>query len=118
MTTIVKRAAQQIIYCVALEPDSVDLQNDVVSAEDIETAAHRYLRESRVVGNMHIAKAEAEVVESYIAPVDFDLDGQKVLKGSWVMAVKVHDAALWAAIEAGEYTGISIGGSGVREPIE
>lgn len=109
---------KKIIYCVALEPETLDLQDDIVSAEDIETAAHGYLADHRVVGDMHITKASASVVESYIAPVDFELEGQKVLKGSWVMAIKIHDEEMWAGVVAGDYTGVSIGGSGVRVPVD
>lgn len=56
-----------------------------------------------------------ELVESYIAPQDLDLDGlltgQDIIrKGSWVMAVHVTDDDLWQQVKDGEITGFSIGG--------
>jgi hypothetical protein len=108
----------RIVYGVVLEPDSEDLQGDIIDSDTIEKAAHAYLRESRVVGDSHMVQAEAEVVESYIAPADLQMGEQTVRKGSWIMAVKVHDDELWAAVKKGEMTGFSIGGFGTRSAVE
>lgn len=105
---------RQLIYGIVLEPDTVDAQGDIVRAADIEKAAHAFLIHSRVVGDMHTRPAEAEVVESYIAPADFTLGGQVVKRGSWVMVVHVSDPELWAAVKDGKYTGFSVGGFGRR----
>lgn len=107
---------KQIVYGIVLEPDTVDAQGDMIGAADIEKAAHMFLVHSRTVGDMHKRQAAAEVVESYIAPVDLTLGGQMVKKGSWVIAVHVTDPDLWAAVKAGEYTGFSVGGFGRRIP--
>lgn len=112
---------KQIVYGVVLEPDTVDAQEDVMLAEDIEEAAHKYLAESRTVGSRHAKPIKAVPVESYIAPVDFHGEGQYgnqiVKKGSWVLGVKVLDAREWAKVESGEYTGFSVGGVGEREQL-
>jgi DNA adenine methylase len=107
---------RRLVYCVVLEPETVDLQDDIVSFDTIEKASHTFLQRFRVVGDQHCVKADADVVESYLAPVDFEMEGQLVRKGSWVMAIKVHDDELWAAVKSGEYTGFSIGGTAVRVP--
>lgn len=111
-----KDEAKQIVYGVVMQPDVPDSAGDWQSAEDIEAAAHRYLAESRKHDVQH---EEEEVgvrpIESYIAPVDMKIAGASVLKGSWVMAVKVLDPEIWAAVEKNELTGFSIGGTGVRE---
>lgn len=112
---IIKAAAKRLVYGVVYEPDVVDLHGDYTTAEEIEKAAHTYLREYRLVGDQHVELADAEVVESFIAPVDYTApDGTQVRKGSWVMGVKVHSDALWAEIEKGAYTGFSIGGQAER----
>ncbi len=115
---LIKAAGKkQIVYAVVSEPDTVDLHDDIIPADEIEKAAHEYLRSYRVVGVQHEELAPAEVVESFIAPVDYAADdGTLVKKGSWVMAVKVHSADLWAEIEKGAYTGFSIGGQAERVP--
>lgn len=108
---------RQIVYGVVLEPDTPDSQGDVISADEIEKAAHRFLVKSRVIGLRHSKKAPAEVVESYIAPDDFEMGGQRVKKGSWMLGVHITDSGLWSAIKQGEYQSFSVGGFGTREEI-
>lgn len=108
---------KQIVYGVVLEPETVDTQGDVISADETEEAAHKFLVKSRVVGDRHSKKAGAEVVESYVAPVAFELGGQNVKKGSWVLGVHITDTRLWREVKSGEYTGFSVGGFGVREAV-
>jgi len=108
---------RRLVYGVVLEPDTVDSQGDIISAAEIEKAAHKFLVKSRVVGDRHSKKANAEVVESYIAPDDFEMGGQKVKKGSWVLGVHISDDRLWDAVKKREYTGFSVGGFGIREEV-
>jgi len=107
---------QQIVYGVVSEPDTIDLQGDRLSKAEIVKACHKFMMESQKIGKEHTEEARADIIESYIAPVDFKCHGQIVKAGSWVMAVKVHDPALWKAIKKGEITGFSIAGRGDRKP--
>lgn len=112
-----------VVYGVPLSPGIQDSQGDVVSADEIEKTAHRWLVEYRKHDVQHAEQAvDAAPVESYIAPCDLQITGvdgteQKVLKGAWVLAVKVNDQPTWERVQKGELTGFSIGGSGVREEI-
>lgn len=110
---------RQIVYGVVLAPNELDSQNDWMTPADIEEAAHHYLATSRVVGTEHTDPIAAVPVESFIAPQDLDFNGQygptKVTKGSWILGVKINDADQWARVLAGEYTGFSVGGFGIRE---
>lgn len=109
---------KRLVYGEVLVPDVEDSQGDLVSSEEIEKAAHEYLRTFRLVGDSHEDLAPAEVVESYIAPVDFTPEGGDLIrKGSWVMVVKVQSEELWQEILKGEYTGFSIGGEAYRDPV-
>ena len=112
---ISKEDEQQLVYGVVLEPEQVDSQDDIISAQEIEKTAHSYLKNSRIVGKSHIEKADASVVESYLAPTDFELNNEVVLKGSWVLVTKIEDADLWQEVKKGEYNAFSIGGYGQRE---
>lgn len=105
---------RQIVYGVVSEPEVEDTQGDSANAEEIELAAHQYLTMSRVVGMEHRKVARAQVVESYLAPTDFDLGDERVRKGSWVLAVHVEDSGDWARVKSGELSGFSLGGYGVR----
>ncbi|WP_214783256.1 XkdF-like putative serine protease domain-containing protein [Exiguobacterium sp. s183] len=104
--------AQQIVYGVVYEPDVVDAHGDFMDASEIEKAAHVFLKEFRNIDKQHdFTSKVGEVIESYIAPADFELGGQTVTKGTWMMAVKVVDD-VWQSIQKGEYTGFSLAGYG------
>lgn len=110
---------KQIVYGVVLAPNEIDSQDDFMEPEEIEKAAHKYLLQSRVIGSEHSKAIQADPVESFIAPQDFEVtDGQygpqPVKKGSWVLGIKVTDPDEWQKIKSGEYTGFSVGGFGLR----
>lgn len=122
-TTVLKADPyKQVVTGVVLAPQEIDSQEDWMSAEDIEQSAHLYLERSRIIGSNHEEPVKAFPVESYIAPQDFETDGQngpqQVKKGSWVLSVKVVDPSEWQKVLDGEYTGFSVGGFGLREPID
>lgn len=109
---------ERIVTGIVLEPDTIDAQDDIYSAEEVRAAAHTYMEEFQNTGFMHRQQinAKAKVVESYLAPDNFVMAGQQVKKGTWVMAMHVLDDALWAQCKAGQLTGFSIGGSAKRTP--
>lgn len=99
----------------ALVPEERDLQGDIISAEVIEKTAHDYMEESQTVGLMHKAVASSVVVvESYIVRADTEIAGTLVKQGTWVAGLRIHNQDLRAKILDGTFTGISIGGEGVR----
>jgi hypothetical protein len=113
---------RQIAYGVVLEPrgpDDPDTQGDWYTAQDVELAAHGFMTEvtkgSGFGDLLHDGTTRAGYpVESFIAPVDFELGGQLVRKGSWVMGMHYPDPAIWGRIEKGELAAFSVGGSGTR----
>lgn len=115
-------SAKQIVYGVVLSPNESDLQDDMMTAEDIEKTAHGYLEKSRAVGSGHDKEIHAFPVESYIAPQDMEWTDsqygpQKVSKGAWVLGVKIVDPKEWRKVVNGDYTGFSVGGFGLRDPL-
>lgn len=62
-----------------------------------------------------------DIVESYTTPMDFDLTTpagvQKVKKGAWLMGI-VWSPDYFAKVESGEMTGLSMGGTAVKIPVE
>lgn len=125
----VKKAEQhkQIIYGVVLEPNVLDSQDDFMIPDQVERAAHTYLKrvsrgQASVSKLQHRAqgffkqKPSVVPVESFIAPCDFSYDGKEtVRKGTWVMALHIEDDGVWRDVMDGKYTGLSIGGSGIRQ---
>jgi len=105
---------KRIVYGVVLVPDAVDYHYDTVSLEEVEKAAHKYMRTPMVIGDGHTKKAKANPVESFI----YNPEVLKEVKpGSWVMAVKVHSEAIWQGIKDGDYTGFSIGALVRKRPL-
>jgi DNA-directed RNA polymerase subunit RPC12/RpoP len=110
---------KKLVYGVFLVPEKADHDGDVISAEDIEKVAHRFMADYRNIDEMHKDIIEADIVESAIAWADdMDFHGKTLTKGTWFGAVKVHDQAVWDKIVSGEYKGFSVRISGVREPIK
>lgn len=108
--------SQQIVYGIVYEPDVEDAHGDFMTAAEIEKAAHIFMKEYQNIDKQHDFESEVgKVIESYIAPADFEIGGQQVTKGSWVMAVKVEDE-MWGLIQKGEFTGFSL--AGMAELIE
>jgi hypothetical protein len=103
---------RRIVLGVVLEPNSVDTQGDTISPDEIEHAAHRWLAKYQDRGFMHrqIVNGKIEIYESYLAPVNLTLGGQKVKKGTWLLMYHVLDDDLWSAIKRGDMTGFSMGG--------
>jgi hypothetical protein len=105
---------EQLVTGIALQPEVVDAQGDIYSSDVIKKAAHKFLanyNSATKLGHQHkFFNVDVDLVESYIAPMDFAL-GTKIIKaGSWVVTVKVHDKKLWKKIKNGEIAGFSIGG--------
>ena len=113
---------RRLVTSIVLEPDTTDLQNDRISKEEIERAAHRFMVMSRKIFLQHGKRAPSvQVVESYLAPTDLEFTdkrfgAQKAKAGSWLMTVKVLDDVVWEDVKSGKYTGFSIGGRALRTP--
>lgn len=106
---------KRLVTGVVLEPGEVDAQNDTVSADVIEKAAHKFLarfQDKTQLGLMHksFGAVGLELVESWVAPMAMKLGGKRVKKGSWLMTMKVVSDQLWKKTKAGQFTGFSIGG--------
>ena len=98
-------------------PRGVDSQGDWTFAEDIEKAAYGFMGRYRHGTGIKLGHEgefiPAEIVESYLAPVDFDLGNQRVVKGSWLQALRFPDPDLWELVKQ-NMGGFSIGGRAER----
>lgn len=104
-----------------LVPDEVDLEGDIISPEEIESAAHEYMAVSQNVGLMHqriVRSKDAMLVESYIARGDHKISGHTIKKGTWLGGFRILNEKIRQAIKDGKLTGVSIGGIGLRTPVE
>ncbi|ACY13452.1 XkdF-like putative serine protease domain-containing protein [Haliangium ochraceum] len=111
---------ERYVLGVVLEPEVVDAQGDIYSADEVRQAAHRFMEEFGGLGLMHQMRVNGQVrvLESFLAPVDFAIGDVSVRKGTWLLAVRILSDALWAQVRTGALTGFSIGGSARRVPDE
>ena len=94
---------------VVLAPEVEDLHGHIYSENEIRKACHDYNVNCMETNLFHVTDTDLfEVVESYIAPVDFLINGTDIIKGSWLAVVQVYDQELWNGIKSGEINGISI----------
>ncbi|NPV63665.1 MAG: hypothetical protein HPY61_13760 [Methanotrichaceae archaeon] len=108
---------RRLVYSVIAEPDTVDAQGDIMTAETIEEMAHNYMLNSRKFDERHDWRAvDAVPVESWIQREATILLGEAIKACSWVMGVKVFADRIWAKVKSGEYRSFSIGGRGLRVP--
>lgn len=126
MSFIAKSDKKQITYSVVYEPNDLDSQGDWADSEEIEKMAHNFLKnhliEVRPAADLQhqeeLPLEKAIPVESYIAPVDFNINNQLIKKGSWVLAMHIPDQPTWELVEKGEITGYSFRGKGLRIPAD
>jgi len=123
---------EQFILGIVLEPNDgdggapldPDTQSDIYSAEEIRETAHKFMAERQHIGLMHkeIIDDKVQILESFIAPVDFKVTDpgtgktEKVRKGSWLLAMRILDKGMWEAIKRGELDALSMGGNAIRTP--
>jgi len=113
-----KPGDEQFVLGVVMEPEVEDSQGDIYSPDEIREAAHMFMANSQKVGLMHrkMLGQGAVVVENFLAPADFEINGEKVRKGTWLQGIRIVDKSVWADVKAGRLTGLSIGGSAIRSP--
>ncbi|AKC65580.1 MULTISPECIES: XkdF-like putative serine protease domain-containing protein [Bacillus] len=103
--------AQRLVYGIVYEPNVADAHGDYMTPEEIEKAAHGFLKDAREIDKQHdFQGGVGEVVESYIAPSDFEMGDEVIKKGSWVLVTKASDE-IWEQIQKGEITGYSMAGT-------
>ncbi|HDR6825841.1 TPA: hypothetical protein QCV86_003034 [Bacillus thuringiensis] len=101
---------KKLVYGVVYEPGVEDAHQDFMTAEEIEKAAHEFLKDSRDIDKQHdFVPGAGELVESYIAPDDLVINDQTITKGSWIIATKATDE-VWEQIQNGDITGYSMAG--------
>lgn len=109
------KADKRLVTGIVLEPNEVDAHGDFERESIIEKAAHEFLalyNKATKLGIQHTMFGDVgvDLVESWIAPVDLNLNGHGIKKGTWIMTMKVHNDETWRKVKAGKITGLSIGG--------
>jgi len=111
---------ERFVFGVVLVPNEVDAQGDIYDEATVRDAAHSFLE--FFGGGMKIMHSGEAVdglvvLESYVSKVEEEHGGETFPVGTWFLAVRVKDDDLWQAVKRGDFTGFSIGGTAVREPL-
>jgi hypothetical protein len=105
-----KNEAKRIVFGPVLIPNEPDSDGDVVTVEQIERVAHKFVEAYRNIDLQHTLQNVGDLLESYITPVDLQYGELTIPKGSWMMGVRVTDDATWDKVQKGTLTGFSIMG--------
>lgn len=99
---------------IVYEPMAEDTDGNYMTEAEITKAAHWFMKNDGDVDLQHCFKKAkgVEIVESYVAKADMEIEGQNIVKGTWLMTMEVTDGDTWEAIEKGDITGFSMGGVG------
>lgn len=110
MDTQLKLASeeQQMVWAEVYAPNTPDADGDIMSAEDIQKMAYKFMREKKTdrVDLQHNNKVVngATVIESFIARKG----DPHFIEGSWVVGIHVADKQVWGMIKKGEINGFSM----------
>lgn len=105
---------EHFVMSIVYEPDEKDTQGDWATADEIRKAAWSFMESDQIYKINHDEEGEIHVLESYIAPVDFEMEGQKIKAGTWLLGSRIRNQETWERIEKGELTGYSMAGDAFR----
>lgn len=110
---------EQKVWGVVLVPESLDVQGDVVSAEEIESGMHDFMDKGGKIGVMHVGgSVKAHVIETYITTETIEKGDEVIPRGSWILGVKIENSAVWQRVLDGELIGFSVLGWAYHVPEE
>lgn len=96
-----------------------DLQGDHVSDYELTQAAMHFMLKSRTAKTMHAGEASGDVLFCFPLTSDvlksFDIKSDTT---GLLIGIKPRDQSILQKFRDGEFTGFSIGGSGLAEPVE
>lgn len=114
---IIKNSEKRTATFVILEPEIEDRNGDIISADEIIETAHEFFLNSwaKSVNLDHTENSDIDdvrFVESFVAPVDLEIWGETIKKGSWLVAFRFFSDERWKQLEDGYITGVSMEGYG------
>lgn len=104
---------KRMIFGVVYAPDDLDTDGEFANAEDIEKAAHAFMKDLK---NTNIDKQHNEnpekafVAESWIVRKGDPLFSDEK-EGAWAVGIKIEDEDLWKSAKEGDIGGLSMGGT-------
>jgi len=116
-TDIEKRMVFGIVY----SPEETDSQGDIATLEEIEKAAHAFMKNRRIgkVDKNHNTEAgEGYVAESWLTKENDSLFATDAPVGSWAVGIKIEKDETWEEIKKGAIGGLSLMGTATIEQLQ
>jgi len=113
---------ERIVGCVAYRPNVLDSQDEFMTEGEVKKLAHRTMmgvrKQAIAMDVQHDFQDRPDVwiVESYIARGDIADLG--ILKGDWVVVVKIDNDEVWEKVKSGEIASFSFAGRAQAEALE
>ncbi|MBB1557731.1 MAG: hypothetical protein HG439_004580 [candidate division SR1 bacterium] len=116
-----KIASLNTVLFIALVPDELDGNGDIISADEIKKAAYEFmlnLQEKKVNVNHEedTEIASAHFVESYLTLFDMERGDGVIPQGTWILGIQFDDET-YEKIQNEDFVGISIEGLGKYEKL-
>lgn len=112
---------ERYILGVILVPDEPDAQGDIYDSDEVRKAAHSFMEfyGGETFKIMHNGQPVdgVKVLETYVSKAEETHGGETFPVGTWLLAVRVVNDDLWAAVRRGAFTGFSMGGTALRESL-
>lgn len=96
----------------------VDLQGDIITADELEKAASEFMLTSRIGKTMHSGEPTTTIIHSF--PMTNEIKKAYQIESpyeAWLIAVKVHDDETWEMVKSGKLKDFSIGGKATRREL-
>jgi len=110
---------ERYVFGVVLIPNETDAQGDIYSVEDVRKAAHSFMENGQRSKIMHSGRPVQgiTVLETYLSKQSETHAGETFPEGTWFLGVRVNNDDIWNAIKRGSFTGFSMGGTAIKEPL-
>jgi hypothetical protein len=109
-----ENAKERYILSAVLIPNHVDSWGTMFPPTTVKNAAFQFMinyQENKFMHMLPLGKEDVSIVESYIAPIDMEIQGRLIRRGTWMMGLIIHSEVIWDHIKRGTLTGFSIGAS-------
>jgi len=112
---------ERIVFGVVLVPNEPDAQDDIYSAEEVRKAAYSFMEvgkgQMKIMHKGELLGNKVAVLETYLSKQEETHGEETFPTGTWFLTSRIYDDAIWKDAKEGVWDGYSIGGDGLREPL-
>ena len=103
---------ERLVTGIVLEPETVDAQGDIYSADEVRWAMYTFMESFQNVGRQHneLVNYGCAVVECWVQRDDTVMESHPIKAGTWMLTLRVMSDEIWADVKSGALSGFSIGG--------